>query len=184
MKSLQNLRNYPKSLPLLADDVVEFHAARLILLLRLCGRGGRITGLTKMAKLDFFVRYPQFFAIACEEMGNKQAPISTNKTVESNMIRYHYGPWDQRYYHVLAYLESKGLLEIQKQGKTFKLGLTKLGRKVAKTLTNDPAFETLCKQMVRVNEVLGSKRGTELKDLVYALFDKEVAQLPLEKVIK
>ena len=183
MKSLQNLQNYSTSLPLLADDVVEFHAARIILLLKLCGRSGRITGLTKMAKLDFFVRYPQFFAIACEKLGKKQTPIAT-KTVESNMIRYHYGPWDQRYYHVLAYLESKGLVEIQKKGKTFKLGLTKLGRTVAKTLNSDPAFETLSQQMESVNEVLGSKRGAELKDLVYALFDKEVAQLPLEKVIK
>jgi hypothetical protein len=56
--------NAPVSLPLSADNIVEFHAARILLLISLCGTSNRIDGLTKMAKLDFFVRYPNFFAVA------------------------------------------------------------------------------------------------------------------------
>jgi len=52
----------PISLPLAADDILEFHAARLLLLLEICGTAGRIDGLTKMAKLDFFKRYLDFLA--------------------------------------------------------------------------------------------------------------------------
>ena len=61
MKSLNRLGARSVSLPLSADDIVEFHAARLLLLLSVCGVAGRIDGLTKMAKLDFFARYPDFF---------------------------------------------------------------------------------------------------------------------------
>ena len=64
MKSLSRVGTLPMSLPLSADDIVEFHAARLILLMHICGVAGRIEGLTKMAKLDFFARYPSFFETA------------------------------------------------------------------------------------------------------------------------
>ncbi len=56
-----SLHCYPAGLPLTADQITEFHAARLMLLLHLCGVKNRIEGLTKLAKLDFFVRYPAFF---------------------------------------------------------------------------------------------------------------------------
>ena len=43
-----------------------------------------------MAKLDFFVRYPQFFNQLCERLGvTAVSPISS---VESSMVRFHYGP--------------------------------------------------------------------------------------------
>ena len=62
MRSLNRVGAQPRpAWPLAADDIVEFHAARLLLLMEICGVKGRIDGLTKMAKLDFFSRYPDFF---------------------------------------------------------------------------------------------------------------------------
>ena len=63
MKSAKQIAKVPAGVQLRADDIVEFHAARLLLLFDLCGTSGRIDSLTKMAKLDFFVRYPDFFAL-------------------------------------------------------------------------------------------------------------------------
>ncbi len=181
MKSLAKFNNHPSSLPLLADDVLEFHAARLLLLLRLCGKKNAIEGLTKMAKLDFFVRYPKFFVVACKSLGI--GTFEPSNYVESHMIRFHYGPWDQRYYHVLAYLESKSLITLKTKGRTVVLTLTDNGQRIANQLSEASSFTELCSQIGRVKEVLGDKSGTELKNLVYRLFDEEVAQLPLEKVI-
>ena len=116
MKSIRHIGRSPVSLPLAADSIVEFHAARLLLLISLCGTADRIDGLTKMAKLDFFVRYPDFFAAAKED----QTPNpQVSGAVESAMIRHHYGPWDKRYYHILAYLESKQLIQIVKHKNSF-----------------------------------------------------------------
>jgi hypothetical protein len=182
MKSIKNLRQYLVTLPLLADDLVEFHAARLVLLLKLCGTKGRIHGLTKMAKLDFFVRYPQFFSVVCEALGKEVEFLPD--TVESSMVRYHYGPWDQRYYHILAYLESRGILEVAREGTAFELTLTSLGEKVATRLEKEIAFAQLVAQMRQVRRILGKKSGSRLKKLVYETFDREVAQLSLGEVIK
>lgn len=182
MKSLRNLGEWPPSLPLLADDILEFHAARLLLLFKLCGKDGRIKGLTKMAKLDFFVRYPQFFTVACRVLDKETA--SSLQGVESSMIRYHYGPWDRRYYHILAYLESRGLIKTGKEKDTFDLVLTPTGEKVALDLEEQPAFDQLVKQMYQVREVLGGKSGSRLKKLIYEIFDQEVVKLSLGEIIK
>src|SRR5450759_2243220 len=111
MRSIRNLRSLPAGRSLLAEDLLEFHAARLLLLMRYCGAANRIDGLTKLAKLDFFVRYPAFFASACEALG-KEAPPDALGGVEAPMVRHHYGPWDKRYYHVLAFLEGAGLVTV------------------------------------------------------------------------
>lgn len=182
MKSIQNLGDSPAGLPIAADDLLEFHAARLLLLFRFCGKASRIDGLTKMAKLDFFVRYPQFFNTACETLGVPAESASTS--VESSMIRFHYGPWDERYYHVLAYLESKGLLAVTKDKNAFRLALTDDGKAAATEIAKDEAYATLIEQMKRVKKALGGKAGSTLKKLIYQIFEKEVGQRSLGEAIQ
>ena len=185
MKSVANLGTYPESLSIVADDVLEFHAARLLLLISICGEKGVLKGLTKMAKLDFFVRYPHFFQIAARFLGkNSDIELGTNIEGESKMVRYHYGPWDQRYYHVLAYLEAKGLIQTTKDGTTINLILTDLGNDSSTRLEEMTSFASIIDQMQQVKKILGDKKGSELKNLVYKIFDDEVAKLPMGEVIK
>ena len=181
MKSLSNFARQPAGVPLLADDVLEFHAARLLLLLKLCGISGRIDGLTKMAKLDFFVRYPQFFNVACNKLGVSSS--ESVRHVESSMIRFHYGPWDKRYYHILSYLEAKQLIEITPKGNMYVLTLTDSGNSISSHFANDPVFSDIAEQMKQVKKVLGSKAGSTLKKIVYQLFDEEVAKRSIGEVI-
>lgn len=182
MKSLHKLAKLPAGLSLLADDIIEFHAARLLLLLGLCGVSSRIDGLTKLAKLDFFVRYPQFFDKACATLGEQVQSASTS--IESSMVRYHYGPWDHRYYEILAYLRSRGLIQIRKDGNTYKFNLTELGKQQMKQLAQDPSYGDLCSQMRRVKDAFGTKPGSKLKNLIYKIFSEEVAQKSLGEVIE
>lgn len=182
MKSINNLQKEPAATPLLADDVLEFHAARLILLLFLCGTAGKIDGLTKMAKLDFFVRYPQFFNIMCEHLGRKHNTY--HQIVESSMVRFHYGPWDKRYYHILAYLEGKELITITRKGNQFQFELTQLGRTKADLLNKASSFTELTEHMKKVKKEFGSKSGATLKKLIYQVFDQEVADRAMGEIIK
>lgn len=188
MKSLNHIGMRPASLPLLADDIVEFHAARLLLLLSVCGVSGRIDGLTKMAKLDFFVRYPDFFEVARTVL--RQADDETQaemmelkKSVESAMVRHHYGPWDKRYYHVLAHLEAKRLITVTKESKSFRIALTDVGREHASALRVRQSFAPLVERMREVKKTFGPKTGTFLKRLIYQIFDAEVNQRALGEVI-
>ena len=107
MKSIDRIATTSVGLTLSADDIIEFHVARLLLLMSICGTAGRIDGLTKLAKLDFFARYPDFFRTALAATQSETVekfPTQRDRSVESAMVRHHYGPWDKRYYQVLAVL--------------------------------------------------------------------------------
>ena len=179
MRSVKNLAVLPSSF--LADDILEFHAARILLLFDICGKG-KIDGLTKMAKLDFFVRYPQFFRIVCNHLGKETK--SPRSLVESRMVRYHYGPWDHRYYRVLAYLKARELIKLRKEGKKIVLLLTDEGERKALEFKKHKEFRSLIDQMRVVGEVLGKKSGTQLKNLIYKIFEAEVVELEIGEVIK
>ena len=181
MRSLDRLGSRPVSLPLVADDVTEFHAARLLLLLKLCGTAGRIDGLTKMAKLDFFVRYPEFFETA---RAQPDAASLTGNAVESAMVRHHYGPWDKRYYHVLAHLEARNLIAVTKEKNSFRIALTKLGHDRSARLAQLTSFTSMVARMREVKQVFGSKSGSTLKTMIYKIFDQEVGQRRLGEVIE
>lgn len=185
MKSVRNLRAVPAGSTLAADDLLEFHAARILLLVRLCGTANRIDGLTKLAKLDFFVRYPSFFAEACRETGQALPRESDPAApVEAHMVRHHYGPWDKRYYQVLAFLEGARVLEvtIQPNG-SYRFRLTPEGAERADALAATPAFDALVRQMRAVKSVFGPKSGDTLKKLIYRVFDTQVARRLLGEVI-
>lgn len=176
MKTLRRQASRPAGRALLADDVVEFHAGRLVLLLSICGLNGKIKGLTKMAKLDFFVRYPDFFAVVRGQNG-RGAPV------EAAMVRHHYGPWDKRYYHVLAFLEARDVIKVTRSGKAVHLSLTKTGKAAAKVLAGADAFADLIAHMHVVAEAFSSSTGTELKNLIYATFGEDVSERPLGHII-
>lgn len=189
MKSINRIGSRPVSLPLSADDVVEFHAARLLLLIKICGvSGSRIDGLTKMAKLDFFARYPDFFEVAVAKLPGMPGEASVNEdtegAVESSMVRHHYGPWDKRYYHVLAHLEAKGMITITKIKNSYRLSLTGLGKQRAKALASAPAFSELVQRMIKIKKAFGGKSGEFLKNHIYKVFEKEVGRRPMGKVIR
>lgn len=188
MKSLRTIGVAPMSLALPADDILEFHLARILLLLRHCGTSSRIDGLTKMAKLDFFVRYPDFFQIAREangkavlvDVGNEQR----DSPIESAMVRHHYGPWDKRYYQILSHLESKDLITVNKDKTSFRLALTDQGKSHADRLTELPSFSDLVLRMKEVKKVFGARSGDSLKRMIYKLFDAEVGKRKMGGVIR
>jgi hypothetical protein len=183
MLSVRNLRDYPAGRPLSADDVLEFHAARLLLLLHMCGRNGEIKGLTKLAKLDFFARYPAFFARACAHLG-RPVPMVT-EAIEASMVRHHYGPWDHRYYHVLSYLEATDVVRVRKTGASaYRFSLTERGGETAARLAKRDAFTSLRDHMGQVRTILGTRSGDTLKKLIYTLFRAEVAERALGETIR
>ncbi len=188
MKSLARLGAQPASLPLTADDVLEFHAARLLLLVKICGTAGRIDGLTKMAKLDFFTRYPDFFDVARRAVSKTQlsdeGATEASQAIEASMVRHHYGPWDKRYYHVLAHLEAKQLISIVKEKRSYQIRLTLVGNDYARRLAERPSFAPLIVRLKQVKSVFGKKSGTYLKDLIYRLFDVEVGRREMGWVIE
>jgi len=163
------------AVPLLADDVLEFHMARLLLLFEFAGHG-EIQGLTKMAKLDFFLRYPEFFRRISKVGG---APLPG----ESAMIRYRYGPWDHRYYRLLNLMTANGLVRYEKRGRTYFMSLTDRGRSLAQSLAANDAFHGLARSAAAVGDTLGPMTGSALKQMIYKEFAEEVSERRMGEAI-
>lgn len=171
------------------DESVDFHAARLLVLLLRCGQGGRhqIEGRTKLAKLDFFIRYPAFLERARNELRSRGERIESwnarGAEVEAPMIRYRYGPWDPRYRQFLAFLEARQLIRITIT-KPEKVSLTANGRRLAEQIARRPSFAPIVERCDAMVGNLAQLSGTQLKDLVYELFPTEVGDLPLRAEIQ
>ncbi|MBA3462065.1 MAG: hypothetical protein H0T46_19045 [Deltaproteobacteria bacterium] len=173
MRSFKQLAKQSLGRVVLADDILEFHAARLLLLID-SARKSRIDGLTKLAKLDFFVRYPAFFGQASHAVGQ---PVSMGHAArESAMIRFHYGPWDPRYYQVIPFLEARGLIKVTEDGRSIAFAATEGGRQMASVLRGQPEYEQLRSQIESVLNTFGGKTGNQLKQLIYDVFRAEVAE--------
>ncbi|MCB8948205.1 MAG: hypothetical protein H6653_09330 [Ardenticatenaceae bacterium] len=171
----------------LLDDNIPFHATRLLLIIDSIGNLG-IEGRTKLAKLDFFVRYPRYLLKAAQIEGKKDIAedikkvIQSSPTIESQMIRYKYGPWDQKYYLILAYLSGKKLIKIEQKGNVDKFLLTSLGKDLASNLVKQPEFYSLAERCRIVQKLFGNASGTAIKDFIYRHFP-EVVRMPQRRAI-
>ena len=158
------------------DD--NLHMARLLMLMEAhSGRDGSakaVDGVTKLAKLDFLLRYPNCLerALTAKNKPTKPARIQEfeKTTIESKMVRFRYGPWDHRYRRWIALLAGRGLLHAWVEGRTVKIQLTEVGQKAAVQLSEDEELQDLAARAKLVDKTFGSMSGTALKDFVYATF--------------
>jgi len=161
-------------LALMRDDLA-YHQARVLLLVdavaRMPGTGQKLDGLTKLAKLDFLVRYP---ALALRVIGGPAADARLQpseddvRETEAPMIRYKYGPWDDRYYPVIGALVGRGLLAYTRgRRSSVALRLTPEGRKLTRTLSTSAAWVDIAARCEAVAEHVGTRTGSQLKELIY-----------------
>lgn len=159
-----------------AEQSDKLHEARLMLLLRhAANRGnGTVEGITKLAKLDFLLRYPRYFQRLADRLNRDRkrkirVPLQDyeSDTVESKMIRFRYGPWDPRYRRWIGLLVAKGLADTYLQGRTIHVKLTASGIGLANQLATSKEFQDLDVRTQLIAKTVGSKSGSWLKDIVY-----------------
>lgn len=163
-----------------ADDNV--HMGRLLVLLRaFAGKDGAesIEGLTKLAKLDFLLRYPVYLerALQARNASTRDVKVEDHEkaSVESSMVRFRYGPWDFRYRRFLNLLAARGLVRVNTEGRTIDIGLTPEGVRMAEQIASDEAFSDIARRarILRTHFDIG---GTFLMKFVYRTFP-EIATL-------
>jgi len=158
----------------------DYHQARLLLLLAgFTGEGESFTGLTRLVKLDFLLRYPALVHRLLPE--ETHWPEGTEPTreellaVESRMIRYRYGPWDDRYYPMLGALVGRSML-VFTGGRRFSVEVTPQGRRLAAQLADQLEWRRSAKRVELLRAHLDFS-GERLKNMIYEHLD-EVAALP------
>lgn len=168
----------PDALRWIVDDLA-YHQARVLLLVNAVAADPRhnrkLDGLTKLAKLDFLVRYPALASEVLDDLGDadprmhlSDREVSAPTEVEDPMTRYKYGPWDDRYYPVVGALVSRGLVRYVKgrQG-SVALTTTPAGKKLADSLTADDLWHEIADRCEAVAEASGGMTGNALKELIY-----------------
>lgn len=158
----------------------NYHQARLLLLLAgFTDEEESFTGLTRLVKLDFLLRYPamarRLLPPATEGAEGTKPTRDELLAVESRMIRYRYGPWDNRYYPMLGALVGRGMLRFT-GGRSFAVQVADIGRRVASQIAGQPEWERTAARVHVLREHLDFS-GERLKNMIYEHLD-EVAALP------
>lgn len=163
------------------DDDLSLHATRILVLVFAFSEGDRghpIEGLTKLAKLDFLLRYPVLLERALEirKKSTKEVEIHDHEkySVESRMVRYRFGPWDHRYREILNNLLAMGMVELQAVGRKVTISLTDVGSSVARNVISMDEFV----DYHRRSKILRREfdlRGTNLMKFIYEAFPEVVS---------
>lgn len=161
------------------QDPFEYHVARVLLLVTAFSRTrkSKLDGLTKLAKLDFLLRYPVYLEHLLETRGKPLPPVlrptvHERQALESAMIRYKYGPWDDRYYPVVGRLIAQRLAEPVAGRGTVALRATDDGKRVAAALAKAD-WGTVEGRARSLKQGLDLS-GATLQRLIYASFPQAV----------
>jgi hypothetical protein len=157
------------------EENEPLHLARLLLLLRafIKDEQSAIEGITKLAKLDFLLRYPTYFEAALVARGVKPRKVALpefeRNTIEASMVRYKFGPWDHRYRRFLNTLAAMGLVTISITGKTISIDLTDKGSVLAGSLSQLSEFQQLTTRSDLLSRHL-DMGATKLMNFIYQTF--------------
>jgi hypothetical protein len=160
-------------------DDLAYHQTRVLLLVSAVAaepeHQRKVDGLTKLAKLDFLVRYPALAPLVLDTLEESDGRLhvtaadrSEPTDVDAPMTRYKYGPWDDRYYPVIGALVARGLLHYTRGRRgSVALAPTALGRRLAGEIAAEPLWQAVWDRCRAVAEASGGKTGNALKTLVY-----------------
>jgi hypothetical protein len=182
-----------EELALLREDLA-YHQARVLLLVSAVtatqGHQGKVDGLTKLAKLDFLLRYPAVAPAVLDRLSAADPRLRLpagesahgSGYIEAPMIRYKYGPWDDRYYTIIGALVGRGLLRYMRGRRgSVALAPTSAGRELAGQLAAADEWSDVAERSKVIAESSTGMSGNALKTLIYqrlaSLIDRQLGEV-------
>jgi hypothetical protein len=169
------------------DAEPDLHAARLLILISAFSSSdqGTVEGLTKLAKLDFLLRYPVMLerALVAKNRSTREVRLEDYErlSVESQMVRYRFGPWDHRYREFLNILIGKGLVTVRVEGRRIVISLTDQGTNLAATLRESEVFQDYGRRSALLKRHFDIM-GTSLMKFIYDTFPEVISLRSNEKI--
>lgn len=159
--------------------------ARLLLLIdAFSGPDKSLEGRTKLAKLDFLLRYPAYLQRALAKRAPKAKWPETEETggaIENRMIRYRYGPWDPAYFALLGSLIGRGLVEVLPGSNGLHFRTTPQGSDLGRLLATSESWRGMY-EVTRLLRRHFDLSGNSLKKFVYETFPDVVGKQWGEKL--
>ncbi len=166
---------------------MDYHVGRILLLIdAFTTPSSSLEGLTKLAKLDFLLRYPSFLQQLLRGAGipwpqGQQPSPAEQFAVESRMIRYKYGPWDDRYYAIVGCLLGSGLADPAIGKKRLALRTSPSGRERSRELAQTEPWQIVAERC-RLLKKHFDVSGNSLKERIYRELP-EVVDRPQREII-
>lgn len=174
------------------DENDELNMVRILILIdKMAGKNlnQTIDGINKLVKLDFLLRYPVALERALIRLKKEKDLFKIEieeyerESVETNLMHFNYGPWDNRYRKFLTILEAKGLIAYIISGKTVKVSITHSGHKVVEEISNHPEFKSYLIRSGLIKKHFASFSPKKLVDFFYEVFP-EMVTMKQGEVIK
>lgn len=102
-------------------------------------------------------------------------------SVESQMVRYRFGPWDHRYREFLNILVGQGLVTVSMEGRKVVISLTERGRALAFELSASPAFQDYARRSSLLKRHF-DVQATTLMQFIYETFPEVVSLRSNERI--
>src|SRR6266567_4474935 len=155
---------------------IEGEARLLLLIDAFSGGRGLLQGRTKLAKLDFLLRYPAFFHRAMKVRNVPvDPPVTSEQTIDQRMVRFRYGPWDPAYCALLGSVLGRGLIETVPTSRYVGFRTTTLGPGLSRALGETAPWAPIVERAALLKRAFPTQGGAFLKDFVYRNFP-EVTQ--------
>lgn len=131
-----------------ADQSKHLNIMRLLILLSALAlrydRSPPIISFSQLAKLDFLLRYPTVLESALlnrrKSIDGLNIEKNEKENIESEMVRYDFGPWDEGYREYIRVLAAKGLVDVVLQEKEPGVVCTETGIEVSQRLQENSDF--------------------------------------------
>lgn len=173
------------------SDDINYLVRMLILIDTFAGKNGngKIEGITKLAILDFLLRYPAALNKTLEEQeiqGNKkvnkkkfQLQSYEVNSIDAKMMKFNFAPWDFKYRRIVSILKAKNLIKLQLEGKKNVLKITSKGSDTANKIKALKNYEYLIARCKIIKSVFGSWSQKKLIDMIYSTFP-EILKVKVE----
>lgn len=175
-------RNLIETIITIDSDDTNNIIRMLILIYTFAGKNGtgKIEGISKLAILDFLLRYPVALDKVLENQelkGNKtinhkrfQLQSYEVNSIDAKMMKFNFAPWDFKYRRIVSILKAKDLIQVNLDGKKTVLRIKSNGIDTAKKIQDLKDYEYLVVRCKIIKSVFGSWSQKKLIDMIYIVF--------------
>lgn len=150
----------------------NYHCVRILILLSKSQGNATIKaidGLSKLAKMDFFMQYPKCLKRAAKLI--KRTPDievleSEANSIGSKMYYFKYAPWDYRYRKWISLLQARGLVISHTKGNTVHVEITMTGMELAQQIQTYAEYALWRTNGAAVIKIFSSMSGAKISKFI------------------
>ncbi|MFC3750099.1 hypothetical protein [Paenibacillus sp. GCM10012306] len=157
---------------IILDERDELHIIRILILIHslIGNKKDKVTvELTKLAKMDFLLKYPSALDSALTNL-NKQKDVSITEAeknnIETNILSFRFSPWSSDFRRLMVLLNAKSLIKWERRERYLDIYQTPKGLELYKEVLKYTEFKSMIKQSQAIKTNISNLSGINLDSLL------------------